>query len=97
IALYCRDSRTGIDHAVRCYALTRKLPHFPLHKPFDLWGETAGFRRDLELVSRIHGILWFGPEQSDGDPARLAQLLGLPYRVVEFAEMNQPGGIGPSG
>lgn len=82
IAIYGRSDPTGIDSAVRAYATVRGVMYFPLNPQRDVWRERSAFRRDLELVGRTHAVLWFGEEESDGDPARIAMILGIPVQVV---------------
>jgi hypothetical protein len=62
----------------RIARLLKLPPHFPLQPMLDLWDEAARFRRDVGLIGRTHGLLWFGPEGSDGDPLAIARLLALP-------------------
>lgn len=87
IALYGRAGRsgltTGIDVAVHHYAIDHGLPYIPLSPTPDVWRESAVFRRDLELVGRSHALLWFGGEESDGDPLALCRLLGLPHQAIK--------------
>lgn len=88
ISLFCRDGTAGVDHAVRFYAMLHGLPLFPLGVQRDFWFSNAMLRRDLELVGRTHGLLWFGEEETDGDPLCLSRLLGLPHQVVKESAEN---------
>ena len=82
LMIYCRDEPTGIDQVVRAYAAVRGVSCLPVAQMRDQWGDDAPFRRDLDMVNRSHAVLWFGEEQNDGDPARIAQLLGIKVRIV---------------
>jgi hypothetical protein len=84
LAVYCRDSSTGIDHAVRVYCDAKSINCLPISPQEDHWGFMAGFRRDAEMVIRSDAVVWFGPRESDGDPVGVAKLLGIPFREVKY-------------
>lgn len=86
ISIFTRWPESGVDSAARFYAEMHHLPVFPLNVARDHWRENAVLRRDLELVGRSHALLWFGGEESDGDPLCLCRMLGLPHRVVTNLE-----------
>lgn len=72
-----------IDRAVQCFALARGYLYLPAYPDFAAWGRAAVFRRDLELVARARGVVWFGEDADRDDaPHHLAQLLGVENRVV---------------
>lgn len=82
VAIHGRDDGGGVDAAVRAYAAARDVFYLPLAASPQRWGKAAGLRRDAELVARSDAVLWFGPEETDGDPARLAMMFGIPVQVV---------------
>lgn len=90
VCLYCRGwygPPAGVDELVRCYAAARGYAFLPVHPERVRWGDLAPFRRDAETVIRSNAVVWYGERESDGDPVRVAELLGIPFRVVPAAGM----------
>lgn len=82
VLIYGRDEDHGIDHTIRSYAAVREVGYVSCVPDRTAWREKAVFRRDLEMVSQTNAVVWFGPEESDGDVARIAQILGIDVRIV---------------
>lgn len=83
--VFGRADHMPIDLAVQHYALARKVPYLPEPPNVPEWGKAAKFRRDLELVARAAGVVWFGEdEETDASPPKLAAILGIEYRVMRL-------------
>ncbi|WP_439627586.1 hypothetical protein [Gemmata sp.] len=81
--VFGRAEGEPIDLAVQCYAAARGYLYLPEYPDIAGWGRAAVFRRDLHLVARSRGVVWFGPDADrDDSPHHLAQLLGIDCRVV---------------
>lgn len=84
LSVCCRDTEAGIDHVVREYCAERKISCLPVFAERDLWGDAAGWRRDLEMLARSAALVWFGLREGGPDPVTLAMWLGINYRVVDL-------------
>lgn len=89
VTVYCRDEDTGIDHLVRAYCESRRISCLPALSSRDVWGDAAGFRRDIEMLARCAALVWFGPREPGPDPVTLAACLGIEYRVVDLARVEE--------
>lgn len=84
--VYCRGGDAGIDCLVRSYCEARKISCLPVFPSRDVWGDGAGYRRDLEMLARSAAVVWVGNRGAAPDLVSLAIWLGIPYRVVPGAE-----------
>lgn len=82
VTLYCRSGDAAVDHAVRAYAAARGLVSLPVLRDGWRWGDRAVFRADLDAAARCDAVVWYGGREGDGDPVGIAELLGIPHRVV---------------
>lgn len=89
IELVISGGAKGADSLAERYANDRNIPTLIIKPDWDTYGRSAGYRRNVDIVTNSDAVVAFWNQKSKGTlhSIEIATSQGKPLKVIKFTEL----------